>query len=134
MLWMRKWRKILIFASVFELHMMKNKKFKGYRRYALVTGAASGMGRIYCKELALRGYNVVLVDINAAGLDETATIVREAVESSDQVPADSKEAFKLLKVVQDLSTMDAADKVYEATEAAGCEVEVLVNNITGDLT
>lgn len=125
---MRKWRKILIFAPVFELHSMKNRNFKGYCRYALVTGAASGMGRIYCKELALRGYNVVLVDINAAGLDETAAIVREAVESSDHVPAEMKGSLDLMKVVQDLSAMDAADKVYEATEAAGCEVEVLVNN------
>ena len=29
---------------------------------------------------------------------------------------------------QDLSAIDAADKVYERTEADGCQVEVLVNN------
>ena len=44
------------------------KNFNWYSRYALVTGAASGMGRIYSRELALKGYNVILVDINAAGL------------------------------------------------------------------
>lgn len=103
-------------------------RFKEYRRYALVTGAASGMGRIYCQELALKGYNVVMVDINAAGLDQTAQIVKEAVEASVKVPADMKEKLQLLKVVQDLSVMDAADKIYQTTEAAGCEVEVLVNN------
>ncbi len=102
--------------------------FKEYERYALVTGAASGMGRIYCQELALKGYNVVMVDINDAGLDQTAQIVKEAVERSDKVPAQMKGQLKLLKVVQDLSVLDAADKVYQATEAAGCEVEVLVNN------
>ena len=102
--------------------------FKEYERYALVTGAASGMGRIYCQELALKGYNVVMVDINDAGLDQTAQIVKEAVEVSDKVPAQMKEQLTLLKVVQDLSVLDAADKVYQATEAAGCEVEVLVNN------
>ena len=75
----------------------------GFRRYALVTGAASGMGRIYCKELALRGYNIVLVDINAAGLAETEALVRETVEASDKVPAELKENLKLLPVVQDLS-------------------------------
>ena len=104
------------------------KKFQGYRRYALVTGAASGMGRIYSRELALRGYNVVLVDINAAGLAETEAIVKEVVAASDRVPADAKNSLRLLSIVQDLSVMDAADKVYEATEAAGCEVEVLINN------
>lgn len=104
------------------------KKFQGYKRFALVTGAASGMGRIYSKELALRGYNVVLVDINAAGLAETEALVKEAVASSDNVPAEAKGSLKFMSVVQDLSTMDAADKIYEITEAAGCEIEVLVNN------
>ena len=103
-------------------------KFKEYRRYALVTGAASGMGRIYSRDLALKGYNVVMVDINAAGLAETEGFVKESVDASDKVPAEYKQALKLLPVVQDLSVMEAADKVYEITEAAGCEVEVLVNN------
>lgn len=98
------------------------------RRYALVTGAASGMGRIYCKELALKGYNVVLVDINDAGLDETMRIVEDAVRTSALVPELMKKDLKLIKVVQDLSAVDAADRIYEITESAGCEVEVLVNN------
>ena len=99
-----------------------------FRRYALVTGAASGMGRIYCKELALKGYNVVLVDINDAGLDETMRIVEDAVRTSAIVPELMKKDLKLIKVVQDLSAVDAADRIYEITESAGCEVEVLVNN------
>ena len=103
-------------------------KFKGYKRYALVTGAASGMGRIYSRDLALKGYNVIMVDINAAGLAETETFVKAAVESSAKVPAGFKSSLKMMSVVQDLSVMDAADKIYETTEAAGCEVEVLVNN------
>ena len=103
-------------------------KFREYKRYALVTGAASGMGRIYCKDLAIKGYNVVLVDINAAGLEETERIVKEAVQQSDKVPAEYKVSLKLMSIVQDLSVMDAADKIFEVTESAGCEVEVLVNN------
>ena len=107
---------------------MKKKKFRGYQRYALVTGAASGMGRIYCQQLALKGYNVVLVDINAAGLDETEKMVAAEVAGSEDVPADMKGSFKMLKVVQDLSQTDAADRIFEVTEKEGCEVEVLVNN------
>ena len=83
-------------------------------RYALVTGAASGMGRIYARKLAERGYCLVLVDRNADGLDETASMIGDGV--------------KVLSIVQDLSQMDAADRIYERTEAEGCEVEVLVNN------
>ena len=44
------------------------KKFRNYESYALVTGAASGMGRLYVRRLAMRGYNVIMVDINAVGL------------------------------------------------------------------
>ena len=106
----------------------KMRHFRNYETYALVTGAASGMGRIYSRDLALKGYNVVMVDINAAGLAETERFVKESVDASDKVPAEYKQALKLLPVVQDLSVMEAADKVYETTEAAGCEVEVLVNN------
>lgn len=104
------------------------KNFKWFSRYALVTGAASGMGRIYCQQLALKGYSVIMVDINAAGLEATAGLVKEAVEASKKVPAESKDSLKLLQVVQDLSTMDAADRIFEVTEAEGCQVEVLVNN------
>ena len=84
--------------------------------YALITGAASGMGRIYADRLAAKGYGLVLVDINAAGLEETASMAR------------SRGCGNVLEIVQDLSAGDAADRIYEITAAAGCEVEVLVNN------
>ena len=90
------------------------KIFRNFKAYALITGAASGMGRIYAQRLSGMGYNLVLVDINGKGLEETAAMV-------------SKDA-KVLTVVQDLSLQDAADRIYDITEAAGCEVEVLVNN------
>ena len=86
------------------------------------------MGRIYSQELALKGYNVILVDINAAGLDETAEIVKQTVDASVKVPAEVKSLLHVMPLVQDLSTMDAADRIFETTEAGGCEVEVLVNN------
>ena len=40
---------------------MKKDIFKGFTSYALVTGAASGMGRIYSRRLAQRGYNLIIV-------------------------------------------------------------------------
>ncbi len=108
--------------------MVKMKGFKGFKTYALVTGAASGMGRIYSLELARKGYNVIMVDINAAGLQETERMVKAAVEASAEIPTEYKETFRIISVVQDLSVNEAADKIFAATEAAGCEVEVLVNN------
>ena len=107
---------------------MKKNRFEGFERYALVTGAASGMGRIYCQRLDQMGYNIIAVDINQAALEETVRMVNEQVKSSAVVPEVSKAAFKALPMVQDLSLPTAADAVYGMTVENGCEVEVLVNN------
>ena len=107
---------------------MKMKEFKGFKTYALVTGAASGMGRIYSMELARKGYNIIMVDINAAGLQETERMVKAEVETSAQIAPECRDAFRTMAIVQDLSVTDAADRIFQATEAAGCKVEVLVNN------
>lgn len=44
---------------------------------AVVTGAGSGLGRSFARELARRGAKLVLSDVSQAGLDETARLVRE---------------------------------------------------------
>lgn len=106
---------------------MKNV-FREYKAWALITGAASGMGRVYARRLAAMGYNLVLVDINGKGLEETEEIVKAEVAGSAKVPVPFKDDFKVLQIVQDLSQVNAADMIFEQTEAAGCEVEVLVNN------
>jgi len=105
-----------------------NRIFREYKAWALITGAASGMGRVYARRLAVMGYNLVLVDINGKGLGETEDLVRKEVAGSAKVPVPYKDAFNVLGVVQDLSRQDAADMVFMQTEEAGCEVEVLVNN------
>ena len=104
------------------------KTFNEFRTYALVTGAASGMGRIYSQRLAQMGFNIIMVDINAAGLEETERIVKSEVEASAEISREHKDAFRMISIAQDLSMADAANKIFDATEAAGCVVEVLVNN------
>ena len=106
---------------------MKNR-FADFNSSALITGAASGMGRIYSIRLAQMGYNLVIVDINEDGLAETERIVRTKISDSETISPESKDKFKVLSLKQDLSATDAADRIYEQTEAAGYEVEVLVNN------
>jgi len=46
------------------------KKYKG-AKWALVTGASSGIGKSLAKELAEQGLNVVLVSLKETILDET---------------------------------------------------------------
>lgn len=116
-----------IFAPVLNKNKMK-VEFKEYRMWALITGAASGMGRVYAVRLALMGYNLVLVDINGRGLEETEAVVRAEVAGSGKVPVPFQDGLKILHVVQDLSQPNAADMVFGQTEEAGCEIEVLVNN------
>jgi short-subunit dehydrogenase len=86
------------------------------------------MGRIYVRRLALMGYNVVAVDINADKLDETVALARADVKATEGISEEMKARFDIMPLVQDLSAMDAADLIFEKTEAAGCKVEVLVNN------
>jgi short-subunit dehydrogenase len=101
------------------------KIFREYKSWALITGAASGMGRVYAQRLAAMGYNLVLVDINETGLKETEDIV---INLAAGLPFQCRDRFNVLRIVQDLSKEDASDRIFEQTEAAGCEVEVLVNN------
>lgn len=44
---------------------------------AIVTGAARGLGREYAIRLATYGYTIAIVDVDAAGAEETARLVAE---------------------------------------------------------
>lgn len=98
---------------------MKKSLVDFYKSYALITGAASGMGRVYATRLAAMGYSLIIVDINEAALSETAAIVRSSV---------SDKSFNIVEIVQDLSCENAAEKIYARTKAQSCDVEVLINN------
>lgn len=47
-------------------------------KVALITGAGSGMGREACVVFAAEGAEIAAVDVDPAGIDETAALVREA--------------------------------------------------------
>jgi meso-butanediol dehydrogenase/(S,S)-butanediol dehydrogenase/diacetyl reductase len=46
-------------------------------KVAIITGAASGMGRATCIRLAAEGASVLAIDIDSAGLEETAVMIKE---------------------------------------------------------
>lgn len=54
---------------------MREKSVVG--QVCLITGAGSGLGRLFAKEFARRGATLVLWDINREGNEETAELVRD---------------------------------------------------------
>ena len=85
-------------------------------KYAIVTGAASGMGRYYALQLAQMGYGVVLVDINGEALQQLSRQLTEQY----CVPAPA--------LCTDLCQADAAERIVARCRENQWQVEVLVNN------
>jgi NAD(P)-dependent dehydrogenase (short-subunit alcohol dehydrogenase family) len=61
-------------------------------KVALVTGAASGLGRESAKLFAKEGAQVVIVDINRAGGDDTVAMIKDAGGDATFVMADVSKA------------------------------------------
>ena len=68
----------------------------------LITGAASGIGRQLALTLARRGAHVVMTDVNAKGLKETAAIAKQKSYSFDAVKLDVRSDREWNKVVGDI--------------------------------
>ena len=86
------------------------------KKVALVTGASSGIGVEYARELAERGYDLVIVSNEAERL-------RTVAEELSRLYSVEVEVLYL-----DLATPDAAWQLVEQSRRAGWEVEVLINN------
>ena len=85
-------------------------------QFAIVTGASSGMGVEFARQLADRGYNLLVVS-NEEAIHERAN------ELSKLYPS-----LQIKGLVMDLSKQSAARELYEYTHAQNMEIEVLVNN------
>jgi len=84
-------------------------------RTAVVTGAASGMGRAFAERFGALGMNVVLADVEEPRLAETAAVMRES----------GAEVLPVITDVADGASVDAlAAKAFDTYGA----VHVLCNN------
>ncbi len=93
---------------------MSNKPLQGKR--ALVTGASSGLGVDFARELASRGCDLVLV----ARREDRLAAVRDEITQAHGVSADV--------LAMDLTLPSAPDELFAATEGSGKQIDVLVNN------
>lgn len=84
--------------------------------WALITGASSGIGWEYSRQLAARGLNVVLVARREARLEALATALQQEF------------GVRALVLVEDLTTAGAAERVERRVEAHGLRLRLLVNN------
>lgn len=82
---------------------------------AIVTGGGRGIGQAICDELAERGADVAVLDLDVTGMEETVALVESAGRSALAVEADVSDPD------------DVADAVERVSEAFG-SVEFLVNN------
>ncbi|XP_062228702.1 very-long-chain 3-oxoacyl-CoA reductase 1-like [Phragmites australis] len=93
---------------------------RSYGSWAIITGPTSGLGRSMALELARRGLNLVLVDLNAANLRETSDTIK------------SLHTVRIKTVVFDLCLVatpqgdEAMRRLREGIE--GLDVGLLVNN------
>lgn len=83
---------------------------------ALVTGAASGIGQELAHLLAKDQYQLILVDQNPEGLRDFAAHLR------------SVHGTEVTLITQDLAQMGAAQQVFQAVQAKGLQVDILVND------
>jgi NAD(P)-dependent dehydrogenase (short-subunit alcohol dehydrogenase family) len=87
-------------------------------RLAIVTGGARGIGRAICLALARDGADVAVVDLDAAGAEETARLVREAGRAAHPFTAD-------------VSSEPVVERLFAEILSAfgsGRGVDILVNN------
>ena len=91
-----------------------SKEFAFAGKTAVVTGAASGIGRAVSRSLARRGCNLAIADLNEAGLEETAALIGNGV--------------RVTRHRLDVSDKDAVAAFPEIVSAAHGGVDILVNN------
>jgi NAD(P)-dependent dehydrogenase (short-subunit alcohol dehydrogenase family) len=93
--------------------MSQNLTFSG--KTAVITGAASGIGRALAQALAARGCDLALADVNAEGLEETAAALR----SNER---------KVTTHIVDVGDKDAIKAFADTVEAEHGAAHLLFNN------
>lgn len=86
------------------------------KKYALITGASAGIGAEFARQLAAKGYHLVLVARREDRLQELAAEIKEKHQQDSLV------------IAADLSDIDACKQIFEQLKSENITVEFLVNN------
>ena len=102
--------------QIFLYLCAKNLVFTMKTTYAIVTGASSGMGVEFARQLAQKGYNLFIIS-NEEAIHERARELKALYP-----------ALTIVGEVMDLAQQDSAQRVFDYTHAHHMEIEVLINN------
>jgi NAD(P)-dependent dehydrogenase (short-subunit alcohol dehydrogenase family) len=97
---------------------IKNQEVKGMRlegKVAIITGAASGMGKAIAEAYAKEGAKVVVSDMNLEG----------AAQVAEAIKADGAEA---IAVETNVASSEDLERLFEETKNAFGKLDILVNN------
>src|SRR5216684_2911353 len=85
-------------------------------KWALITGASSGIGVAFAEELAVGGTKLVLTARRKDRLDELARRLTATYKISTEV------------IAADLADPNAPEKIFAFTKEKGIEIDLLINN------
>lgn len=86
------------------------------KKVALITGAAGGIGKEFCKIHASKGGDIVAVDLNTAGLQKLKLELEDTYD------------VQVFTISKNLTASSAASEIYQEVKAQGIQVEYLLNN------
>ena len=86
------------------------------KEYCLVTGASSGLGLEFCKILAEKNKNIVMIARNPEQLKKASEYIKTNYE------------IKVISISADLSNSSNVIKIYEQLKKENIFVSVLINN------
>ena len=101
-----------VFKEKFE---PKERIFDLSGMLALVTGGASGLGKIFCEVLARFGADIVIADIDEYNAKQTAEVIQNLGRRCGVVKAD-------------VSQLDEVKKIVDETLANFETIDILINN------
>lgn len=95
--------------------MSKTNLFDLTGKVSLVTGAGSGLGRVFCEAMAENGSDVVCSDINKSWAQETADMI-------------AKYGVKTTVTRADVSKQDEVKALFKKVDLEFGKLDILINN------